>query len=56
LLVVNAINGKTRDQIEFGVIINYCRFLLANNPNFEISFIRRQTNFVAHTLVMATMR
>jgi ribonuclease HI len=54
MLVVNAINEKLRDSTEFGAIIKQCRLLLDNHPNFKISFIRRQANFVAHTLARAS--
>ncbi|KAK2399385.1 hypothetical protein QL285_049205 [Trifolium repens] len=54
LPVVQAINDKSSNQTEFGIIIEDCKILLANYPNFKISFIRRQANFVAHTLARAS--
>jgi ribonuclease HI len=54
MLVVNAINEKSRDSAQFGAIVKQCRLLLDNHPNFKISFIRRQANFVAHILTRAS--
>ncbi|PNX88309.1 60S ribosomal protein l23 [Trifolium pratense] len=54
LLVVNAITGCSNNQFEFGHIINDCRRLLENYPNFKISFVKRQANFVAHSFARAS--
>jgi hypothetical protein len=40
--------------MEFGSIISECQWLLQHYPNFKISFVRRQANFVAHTLARAS--
>jgi ribonuclease HI len=49
-LVVESILDRTNSQSEFGTIINMCRSLLQQFSNFEISFVRRQANYVAHGL------
>jgi len=41
---------RTNNQAEFGNIIPICKSLLSQSPNFKISFVRRQANFVAHSL------
>jgi ribonuclease HI len=54
MLVVNAITDMSINNSEFGCIINSCKQLLRNYPNFEISFLKRQANFVAHLLVRSS--
>jgi len=49
-LVVDSIVDRTNNQSEFGNIIFACRSLLQQFPNFKINFVRRQTNYVAHSL------
>ena len=36
---------------EFGYLVSCCRSLVANNPNSVVSFIRRQANKVAYSIV-----
>jgi hypothetical protein len=38
LLVVQAINNRSSDQTEFGVIIDECKLLLVNYPNFKMFY------------------
>lgn len=38
-----------KDSTEFGSILLSCRSLLDNIPNFQINFVRRQENIVAHS-------
>jgi len=49
-LVVEDIMDKSNNQSDFDNILSSCRSLLQQFPNFKIRFIRRQANFVAHTL------
>ena len=49
-LVVYDILDKYTNQFEFDKIMFDCRILLSNYPNFKISFVKRQTNFVDHSL------
>ena len=53
-LVVDSIFDRNSNQVEFGSIISECRSLLKHYPNYKISFVRRQANFVAHTLARAS--
>jgi ribonuclease HI len=54
MLVVNAITDTSINNSKFGCIINSCKQLLRNHPKFEISFIKRQVYFVAHSLARAS--
>lgn len=49
-LVVDGIMNKSNNQLDFGNIMSNCRPLLQQFRNFKISFIRRLTNYAAHTL------
>jgi hypothetical protein len=49
-LVVDCIVDRSKNQSEFGNIMFVRISLLDQYPNFKISYIRRQTNFVVHTL------
>jgi len=53
-LVVDGILDKSTNQSEFGKIMSDCMMLLSNYPNFKISFVKRQANFVAHSLARAS--
>jgi hypothetical protein len=54
LLVVNAMKCSCTNHSELGNIIEECSRMLGNDANFKISFVKRQTNFVAHTLARAS--
>jgi ribonuclease HI len=54
LQVVQAIHNKSRNNTEFGVVIELCRSLLYLIPNCKVSHVRRQANRVAHDLAQAT--
>jgi ribonuclease HI len=54
LQVIQALHSKTRNNTEFGVVINLCRTLLNSNVNCQASHVRRQANRVAHSLAQAT--
>jgi len=45
---------NSNNQSDFGHIISSCRSLLNQFRNFKISFVRRQGNYVAHTLARAS--
>jgi len=53
-LVIDSIFYRNSNQAEFGSIISECRSLLKHYSNFKISFVRRQTNFVARMLARAS--
>jgi len=53
-LVTDDIVDRTNNHAEFGNIMLTCRSFLTYFPNFKISFVRRQANFVAHTLARAS--
>jgi hypothetical protein len=40
---------------EFSFLISQINNILFCNPNFEVKFIKRQTNMVAHTLARAAI-
>jgi ribonuclease HI len=53
-LLVNAINSRRRDNSEFSLIVkDFILLMSSSNVNFEIKFVRRQTNLVTHTLTRA---
>lgn len=52
LSVVNAVTKATLNNSDFGTIMSHCNFILSHYPNFRISYIRRQPNLVAHSLVL----
>jgi hypothetical protein len=54
LQVVQELNGKRRNDTEFGSIIEECRRLLVLNLNCKVNHVRRQANRVAHELAQAT--
>jgi len=55
-VVVDNIYGKQIDVSDFSVIINNCVHLLCTDLiNSYVSFIRRQTNKVAHSLAKAAL-
>lgn len=49
-VVVDSIIDGNTNKVDFGNIIYECHSLLQQYHNFKISFVRRQTNIVAHTL------
>ncbi|CAN1814975.1 Putative ribonuclease H protein At1g65750 [Linum perenne] len=48
--VVRAIQASREDVSELGDIVRRCRRLLDRNPGFEVCFVRRVQNKVAHEL------
>jgi len=53
-LVVDGILDKSTNKSEFGKIMSDCKMLFSNYPNFKISFIKQQANFIAHFLARAS--
>jgi ribonuclease HI len=53
-IVVDAISSRHVGISEYSVLISDIKLLLAANPNFEVKFVKRQTNMVAHSLARAT--
>jgi hypothetical protein len=53
-LVVEDVIDTSSNQTKLDTIIKLCRSFLSFNLNFEISFIRRQVNCVAHHLTRAS--
>jgi hypothetical protein len=51
--VVNAITNGDAYVKEFGAVLISCRSLFSSNACYNLSFIRRQANRVAHNLVRA---
>lgn len=54
-LVVNEIIRPRENLLEFGTIVAHFRQLLSSSPNFQVTFIRRQANLVAHVLARASI-
>jgi len=50
-MLVYVVHSISADIYEFHVIFSKIRGLLALHHNFEVKFIQRQTNMIAHTLV-----
>lgn len=50
--VVDGLRNRKGNFTELGVVLNKCRTLLQNFPSYQVSFVRRQANIVAHTLAM----
>jgi len=53
--VVKDISSNFNTNSMYDAILNTCKALLMNHKNFKISFIRRQTNNVAHLLARASL-
>jgi ribonuclease HI len=53
--VVDAICHLRGDYSEFSFIISQINNILRCNPNFEVKFVKRQANMVAHTLARAVI-
>ncbi|XP_058742418.1 uncharacterized protein LOC131614899 [Vicia villosa] len=53
LRTVQAIHGKLQGVSEFSCIISSIHSLLLNFPNFEVKFVKRQANMVAHSIAKA---
>jgi ribonuclease HI len=53
--VVDAFRYSRGGSSEFIFIISQIKNILCCNPTFEVKFIKRQANMVAHTLVRAAI-
>ncbi|EEF50080.1 conserved hypothetical protein [Ricinus communis] len=53
-IAVDAIRSLAADWSEFGIIIDECRSLLSLGLNFQVYFVKRQANMVAHVLAMSS--
>jgi hypothetical protein len=51
--VVNAVHAQSRGNSEFSIIISSIKSLLNLHSNFEVKFVKRQANSVAHVLAKA---
>ncbi|PNX80535.1 hypothetical protein L195_g036539 [Trifolium pratense] len=52
-VLVEAIRPKRRGNLEFLSIVNDIILVMLSGVNFEVKFVRRQVNLVAHTLERA---
>ncbi|XP_058783590.1 uncharacterized protein LOC131658296 [Vicia villosa] len=52
-LVVQSLRSNAHGTSEFNLIISSIKLLLLDFPHFEVKFVKRQANLVAHTLVKA---
>ena len=52
-MLVEAIRTKRQDNSEFLSIVNEIILIMLPCANFEVKFVRRQVNSVAHTLARA---
>jgi ribonuclease HI len=48
--LVDCISSPTRGKSEFHALVSPIKSILVLHPNFEVKFVRRQTNMAAHTL------
>ncbi|PNX68533.1 cytochrome p450, partial [Trifolium pratense] len=53
LIVVKAVHAKHSGSSEFNLLIDNIKNLLVLNPKFEVKFVKRQANSVAHLLAKA---
>jgi ribonuclease HI len=53
--LVNALNTSNTPLNEFWDLVFQCKNLLLNNPDFVVSFVRRQANKVAHSIARAAL-
>ncbi|GAU20903.1 hypothetical protein TSUD_120950 [Trifolium subterraneum] len=49
-IVVDAITSSHRGISDFSLLISSIKSVLVLNPNFEVKFVKRQTNMTAHSL------
>ncbi|GAU34086.1 hypothetical protein TSUD_255820 [Trifolium subterraneum] len=52
-IVVDAISSRQEGISDFSLLISSIQSLLMSNPNFEVKFVKRQANMVAHELARA---
>jgi len=54
-VLFDAFASTTTPTNEFGDLVSQCRSLLLIRPNFVVSYVRRQANRVAHSIVRASL-
>jgi hypothetical protein len=54
-LMSDSLNSNSSPSNEFGDLVIQCRSLLFNRPNFAMSYVRRQTNGVAHSIATTSL-
>jgi ribonuclease HI len=52
-IVVDAISSRQIEISVFSMLISYIKSLLLLHSNFEVKFVKRQTNMVAQSLARA---
>ena len=50
---MQALSSPGHDESEFHAIVSSIIYQLSLHSNFEVKFVRRQANMVAHTLARA---
>jgi hypothetical protein len=55
LTVVNVITNDYRYENELGTLLSTCKSILTANASYNIAFVRRQANRVAHNLARASI-
>ena len=45
-----SLSSKKQDRCEYGSVIRECSFILCNEDGFNVHFVRRQANEIAHVL------
>jgi len=53
--LVKVIKSHATPENELGDLIIQCKSFLKSNPDFVVTFIRRQTNTVAHSIARASL-
>jgi hypothetical protein len=51
---VDVVTSRQLGTFEFNIVISHIKSLLLLVPNFEITFVNRQTNMIVHSLARAT--
>jgi len=54
-ILSDVIASTTTPINEFGDLVTHCRSLLLNKPDFVVSYVRKQTNRVAHSIARASL-
>jgi len=53
--LIDALTSPAVHISEFGNLVSQCRRRLSSNPNYVVSFVKRQANRVAHTITRASL-
>ncbi|WJX78361.1 hypothetical protein P8452_61592 [Trifolium repens] len=54
-LVVDAISSRQAGVSDFSILISHIQSLISNNNYFEVKYVKRQANRVAHSLARAAL-